>query len=143
MTERGNYFQPAALLHAACSVLWVFSHWVIDWVSLSLILPFMQVQYFVITSTAAFSSLLSVTHCETHFTSSGPAIAAPGRQRMKKGLTQICLGRKSLIRDGLQLCKEIGYHGLEILLTESGELTLNSGPEDYRAILKMSEEAGV
>jgi L-ribulose-5-phosphate 3-epimerase len=62
---------------------------------------------------------------------------------MKKGLTQICLGRNSSIRDALQMCKEIGYDGLEILLTESGELTMNSGPDDYAALLKMSEEAGV
>jgi len=62
---------------------------------------------------------------------------------MKKGLTQICLGRSSSIREALQLCKEIGYQGLEILLTENGELTMRSGPEDYAAIRKMSEEAGV
>jgi hexulose-6-phosphate isomerase len=62
---------------------------------------------------------------------------------MKKGLTQICLGGKSLICDALQLCKEIGYEGLEILLTESGELTLQSGSADYAAIRRMSAEAGV
>lgn len=62
---------------------------------------------------------------------------------MKKGLTQICLGRQSLIRDGLELCRELGYHGLEILLTESGELTLNSGPDDYAALRRMSAAAGV
>jgi L-ribulose-5-phosphate 3-epimerase len=62
---------------------------------------------------------------------------------VKKGLTQICLGNKSLIRDGLQLCKEIGYQGLEILLTESGELTMAAGPSEYAALRRMSEEAGV
>jgi hexulose-6-phosphate isomerase len=62
---------------------------------------------------------------------------------VKKGLTQICLGRKSLIKDGLQLCKEIGYQGLEILLTEGGELTMSSGPAEYAALRRMSEEAGV
>lgn len=62
---------------------------------------------------------------------------------MKKGLTQICLGRSSSIRDALQLCKEIGYQGLEILLTEKGELNMNSGPADYAALRRMSEEAGV
>src|SRR5262249_6086011 len=54
-----------------------------------------------------------------------------------------CLGNKSLIRDGLQLCKEIGYQGLEILLTESGELTMAAGPAEYAALRRMSEEAGV
>lgn len=62
---------------------------------------------------------------------------------MKKGLTQICLGRDSSIRDALQMCREIGYQGLEILLTGSGELTLNSGPDDYAALRRMSAEAGV
>lgn len=62
---------------------------------------------------------------------------------MKKGLTQICLGRNSSIRDGLQLCKEIGYQGLEILLTEGGELTMAAGPADYAALRAMSQEAGV
>ncbi len=62
---------------------------------------------------------------------------------MKKGLTQICLGRNSKIQEALQLCKEIGYQGLEILLTETGELTMNAGPSDYAAIRKMSAEAGV
>lgn len=62
---------------------------------------------------------------------------------MKKGLTQICLGRQSLIRDGLQLCREIGYQGLEILITENGELRMDSGPEDYALLRQMSADAGV
>ncbi len=62
---------------------------------------------------------------------------------MKKGLTQICLGRTSSIKDALQLCKEIGYQGLEILLTENGELNMRSGQQDYASLLRMSREAGV
>ncbi len=62
---------------------------------------------------------------------------------MKKGLTQICLGSSSLVRDALQLSREIGYQGLEILLTEGGELTMQSGPQEYAALRRMSEEAGV
>ncbi|HLJ53726.1 MAG TPA: sugar phosphate isomerase/epimerase family protein [Chthonomonadaceae bacterium] len=62
---------------------------------------------------------------------------------MKKGLTQICLGRSSSIREALQLCREIGYDGLEILLTESGELTMRSGPEEYAALREMSRAASV
>lgn len=62
---------------------------------------------------------------------------------MKKGLTQICLGGSSLIRDALQLCKDTGYQGLEILLTEAGELTMQAGPSEYAALRKMSAEAGI
>ena len=62
---------------------------------------------------------------------------------MKKGLTQICLGSKSSIRDALQLCREIGYQGLEILLTETGELTMNAGPAEYQEIRRMADVAGV
>src|SRR5579872_4212899 len=71
--RRYRYFQPASASQALRSVAWVFSHWVIDWVSLSLILLFMQVQYLVITSAVAFSFLLSWTHWDTHLASSGPA----------------------------------------------------------------------
>jgi hexulose-6-phosphate isomerase len=62
---------------------------------------------------------------------------------MKKGLTQICLGSSSLIADGLQLCKELGYQGFEILLTETGELTMQAGPAEYAALRKLSEATGV
>lgn len=62
---------------------------------------------------------------------------------MKKGLTQICLGRDSRIPDALQLCREIGYQGLEILMTQNGELTMDSGPSEYAAIRRFSDSAGV
>jgi L-ribulose-5-phosphate 3-epimerase len=62
---------------------------------------------------------------------------------MKKGLTQICLGGNSSIAEALNLCRDLGYAGLEILLTESGELTMRSGPVDYAALGHMSEAAGV
>ena len=44
----------------------------------------------------------------------GGGYALANLRSMKKGLTQICLGRQSLIRDGLQLCREIGYHGIRL-----------------------------
>src|SRR6185369_16726097 len=68
--DENCYFHPASLLHAACSRGWLFSHCVIDWVSLSLILLFMQVQYFSTTSFFAPSFLLSSTQRLIHFTSS-------------------------------------------------------------------------
>ena len=51
------------------SATWVFSHCVIDCVSLLLILLFMQVQYFSTTAADA-SPLLSATHWLIHLTSS-------------------------------------------------------------------------
>ncbi len=62
---------------------------------------------------------------------------------MKKGLTQICLGGESLVKDALQLCIETGYQGLELLMTEGGDLTLKSGSADYNAILRMGKDAGI
>ena len=62
---------------------------------------------------------------------------------MKKGLTQICLGRDSSVRDGLQLCKELGYAGFEIILTENGDLTLNSTAADFARIRALSAEFGI
>ena len=62
---------------------------------------------------------------------------------MKKGLTQICLGRDSSIRDALQLCKEIGSQGLEILVTDDGERTMKSGESDYAELRRMSKTSGV
>src|SRR3972149_4244086 len=72
---RRRYFQPDSLSQALRSATWVFSHWVMDWVSLSLILLFMQVQYFRITASAA-APLLSFTHALIHLTSSVVAAKA-------------------------------------------------------------------
>ena len=62
---------------------------------------------------------------------------------MKRGLTQIILRRHGGIAECLQLCQEIGYDGLEILLTEDGELRLDSGPADFEAVRRLSDQAGV
>jgi hexulose-6-phosphate isomerase len=62
---------------------------------------------------------------------------------MKKGLTQIILGRDSSVRDGLQLCKELGYDGFELTMSEKGDLTMASGPEDYARLRALSAELGV
>jgi L-ribulose-5-phosphate 3-epimerase len=62
---------------------------------------------------------------------------------MKKGLTQICLGGESRVKDALQLCIETGYQGLELLMTEGGDLTMQSGPSDYDTVRRLGEDAGV
>ena len=46
---------------------------------------------------------------------------------LKRGLSQIILGGQSLIADGVKLCREIGYEGFEILMTDGGELTPEAG----------------
>src|SRR5712691_7751326 len=78
-----GYFHPDSLSQALRSVSWVFSHWVIDRVSSSLILLFMQVQYFRITASDA-PPLLSFTQALIHLTSSVVAAkaAVPVRQTL-------------------------------------------------------------
>lgn len=63
--------------------------------------------------------------------------------RMKRGLSQIILGSQSLIADGVKLCREIGYEGFEILMTDSGELTPAAGEAEYRAVRRIGEAAGI
>jgi hypothetical protein len=70
-----GYFQPDSLSQAARSAGCDFSHVEIDWVSLSLILLFMQVQYFRMMASDALP-LLSATHRLIHFTSSVVAAKA-------------------------------------------------------------------
>ncbi len=62
---------------------------------------------------------------------------------MKTGLSQIILGNQSLITDGVKLCREIGYEGFEILMTDTGELTPEAGEAEYRAVRRLGDEAGI
>jgi L-ribulose-5-phosphate 3-epimerase len=62
---------------------------------------------------------------------------------MKKGLSQIILGGQSLIADGVKLCRETGYEGLEILMTDGGELTPEAGPAEYQKVRQIGEAAGI
>src|SRR5438552_6995499 len=69
-----------------------------------------------------------------------------GRETMsglKRGLSQIILGGQSLIADGVTLCKEIGYEGFEILMTDGGELTPEAGDAEYREVRRIGEAAGI
>jgi hexulose-6-phosphate isomerase len=58
-------------------------------------------------------------------------------------LSQIILGGQSLIADGVKLCREVGYEGLEIMMTESGELTPEAGEAEYREVRRIGEAAGI
>ena len=62
---------------------------------------------------------------------------------MKRGLTQLCLGGNSRIDESLELCRELGYDGLEILLTDEGELNMASTASDYEQLRTWSREIGV
>src|SRR2546428_6991206 len=62
---------------------------------------------------------------------------------MKTGLSQIILGNQSLIADGVKLCREIGYEGFEILMTDGGELTPEAGEAEYREVRRIGEAAGI
>ena len=63
---------------------------------------------------------------------------------MKRGLTQLCLGGNSRIDESLELCRELGYDGLEILLTDEGELNMASTASDYEKLRTWwSREIGV
>lgn len=62
---------------------------------------------------------------------------------LKRGLSQIILGSQSLIADGVKLCREIGYEGFEILMTDGGELTPEAGEAEYRAVRRIGVAAGI
>jgi L-ribulose-5-phosphate 3-epimerase len=62
---------------------------------------------------------------------------------LKRGLSQIILGGQSLIADGVKLCREIGYEGFEILMTDGGELTPEAGEAEYREVRRIGEAAGI
>lgn len=62
---------------------------------------------------------------------------------MKKGLTQICLGASSPIREGLALCRELGYQGFELVHGPDSELHPGCGPEEFARMRAWSAEEGV
>jgi L-ribulose-5-phosphate 3-epimerase len=63
--------------------------------------------------------------------------------QLKRGLSQIILGSQSLIADGVKLCREIGYEGFEILMTDGGELTPAAGEAEYREVRRIGDAVGI
>ncbi|HIE51522.1 MAG TPA: sugar phosphate isomerase/epimerase [Armatimonadetes bacterium] len=62
---------------------------------------------------------------------------------MKKGLTQIVLGRERKLAEWMPQAKAAGYEGLEILLTDEGDLPLGSTESDYQRLRDLSAQSGV
>jgi hypothetical protein len=107
--QLSGYLQPASRSHSLRSLTWVFSQEVIDWVSFSLILLFMQVQYLSTTSRDAPSSLLSLRHRLIHLTSS--VVAAKATLAVKpmaaSAIAKAANFMRSLLRVGLLFSGEI------------------------------------
>jgi len=62
---------------------------------------------------------------------------------MKKGLSQIILGRDRKLDEWLPKAKACGYEGMEILLTEDGDLPLDATESDFARLRQLSTETGV
>jgi L-ribulose-5-phosphate 3-epimerase len=62
---------------------------------------------------------------------------------MKIGITQLVCGSREPLESVLPKVKEAGYEALEILLTDSGDLTMDSGPQDFERIKSLGEQHGV
>ena len=61
----------------------------------------------------------------------------------KIGITQLVCGSREPLESVLPKAKAAGYECLEILLTDEGDLTLHSGPEEFQKIKDLGERHGV
>jgi hexulose-6-phosphate isomerase len=59
------------------------------------------------------------------------------------GITQLVIGRERRLEEWLPLIRDAGYDCLELVLTDSGDLTMESGPEDYRRLRRLSADSGI
>ncbi|HEY3282532.1 MAG TPA: sugar phosphate isomerase/epimerase family protein [Armatimonadota bacterium] len=62
---------------------------------------------------------------------------------MKVGISQLVLGREARLSEWLPMAREAGYECFEALLTDAGDLTMDSGPAEYRRLLDLSKASGV
>ena len=62
---------------------------------------------------------------------------------MKKGLSQIILGRERKLEEWIPQTRAAGYEGIEILLTDDGDLTLESTEADLERLRQLSAQHGV
>ena len=71
---------------------------------------------------------------------------ARGRGRgeiMKKGISQLCFPDEMGIEDVLSISKKAGFQGVELMVKEEGELSLESSERDIAAIGKIAGDAGI
>ncbi|MBW3622210.1 MAG: sugar phosphate isomerase/epimerase [Armatimonadetes bacterium] len=62
---------------------------------------------------------------------------------MKIGITQLVCGSREPLETVLPKVRAAGYDCLEILLTDNGDFTMDSGPDDYRRMWELGEQHGV
>jgi hexulose-6-phosphate isomerase len=62
---------------------------------------------------------------------------------MKIGITHLVCGSRDPLEVVLPKAKAAGYECFEILLTDGGDLTLDSGPDDYKRIQALADESGI
>ncbi len=56
---------------------------------------------------------------------------------MKKGINTLSFPGGKRIEDCMRIAKKAGFDGIELGITEKGELTLDSGEEALRSILNL------
>ncbi len=62
---------------------------------------------------------------------------------MKKGINQWSFPTSMKVEDCLRLAADAGFDGVELCLSEDGEISLTSSPEDLARIARAAERAGV
>jgi len=62
---------------------------------------------------------------------------------LKKGINQWAFPANMSLKDCFKLAKEAKFDGVEVVIAEEGEITLNSNKRDIQKILKISRSIGV
>lgn len=62
---------------------------------------------------------------------------------MKKGIHYWALPKAYTLREKMKFAKEAGFEGLELVITETGDLTLSSSKEELKAIKQMAREEDI